>query len=183
MEQTETPEQRFEEAFQVADAARQSVIQFLETVSQSDSQHRPDSDQWSIGEIAHHLVLVERRFRDRILRITAEGEKGPFKTDEVLAGRPFKLEDSVDADKVGKGKAPEFVWPSAGLAIAQLTAQLGGLREETRSQLASLRAVELGDFWWEHPRLGPMTLYELILYMGYHETRHLSQMKQCLPHT
>jgi len=183
MGQTTTPEQRFEEAFQVADAARQGVIEFLETVSQGDSQRRPDADQWSIGEIAHHLVLVENRFRDRILRITAEGRKGPFKPDQVLAGRAFKLEDAVDADKVGKGKAPEFVWPSEGLEIAQLTAQLGGLREETRSQLASLRAVELGDFWWEHPRLGPLTLYELILYMGYHETRHLSQMKRCLPQT
>ena len=183
MGQTKTPEQRFEEAFEIADAARQSVIQFLETVSQSDSQRRPDADQWSIGEIAHHLVLVENRFRERILRISAEGQKGPFKTDEVLAGRAFKLEDAVDADKVGKGKAPKFVWPSEGLEIAQLIAQLSGLREETQSQLASLRAVELGDFWWQHPRLGPMTLYELVLYMGYHETRHLFQMKRCLPQT
>ena len=55
-----TPEERFEQAFQIADAARQNIIEFLSSVTQEKSQIRPDVDQWSIGEIAHHLILVEK---------------------------------------------------------------------------------------------------------------------------
>ena len=173
-----TPEERFEQAFQIADAARQNIIEFLSSVTQEKSQIRPDVDQWSIGEIAHHLILVEKRFRDLILKIVNESQMESFLIDEVLSKRSFELEDAVDATKIGKGQAPEFLLPLKGMEINKLTAQLVALREETRSQLANLRAMNLDNFWWKHPKLGPLTLYELIQYMGYHETRHLAQMKQ-----
>ena len=173
-----TSEERFEQAFQIADTARQNVIEFLSSVTQEKSQIQPDVDQWSIGEIAHHLILVEKRFRNLILKIVPEGQMESFLIDEVLSKRSFDLEDAVDATKIGKGRAPEFLLPLKGLEITKLTAQLVALRKETRSQLANLRTTNLDDFWWKHPKLGPLTLYELIQYMGYHETRHLAQMKQ-----
>lgn len=173
-----TSEERFEQAFQIADTARKNVIEFLSNVTQEKSQIRPDVDQWSIGEIAHHLILVEKRFRNLILKIVTEDQQESFLIDEVLSKRSFELEDAVDATKIGKGRAPEVLLPLEGLKITKLTVQLVALREETRSQLANLRTTNLDNFWWKHPKLGPLTLYELIRYMGYHETRHLAQMKQ-----
>ena len=173
-----TFEERFEQAFQIADTARQNVIAFLSNVTQEKSQIRPDGDQWSIGEIAHHLILVEKRFRNLILKIVSEDQQESFLIDEVLSKRSFKLEDAVDATKIGKGRAPDSLLPLEGLEITKITAQLVALREETRSQLANLRTANLDNSWWKHPKLGPLTLYELIRYMGYHETRHLAQMKQ-----
>lgn len=173
-----SPEQEFDEALQCAEEAREKVVTFLEGVSQPESEAKPTPDVWSIGEIAHHLLLSERRLSQQILDSIAAGREGDFTAEEVSARRPFPLEDSADAEKSGKGTAPEPTQPSPGLSIADLVADLRQAREETRSQLSPLRSRPLGDLWWEHPRFGPMTLYERIRMSGYHDLKHLKQLER-----
>ena len=87
---------------------------------------------------------------------------------------------TVDTEKSGKGKAPEPVQPSQGLSIENLIEDLRQARTETRSKLLPLRSRPLGNLWWEHPRFGPMTLYERIRMSGYHDLKHLTQLKKCV---
>jgi uncharacterized damage-inducible protein DinB len=175
-----SPEQEFDQALQCLEEAREKVIAFLEGISQPESEAKPTPDVWSIGEIAHHLLLSERRLSQQILDSIANGREGEFSPEEVSAQRPFPLEDTADTEKSGKGTAPEPTQPSFGLSMTDLLADLRQARDETRSQLLSLRSRPLGDLWWEHPRFGPMTLYERIRMSGYHDLKHLKQLEKTI---
>ena len=84
--------------------------------------------------------------------------------------------DTTDVKKSGKGKAREATQPTQGLAVKELCEQLRLLRDETKSRFLPYRSRDLGNFWSQHPRFGPMTLYERICLLGYHERKHLFQM-------
>ena len=178
MGKSDTPEQRFDEAFQVSDEARERLLAFLDRVTQGESERRPGRKEWSIGEIAHHLILVEKRYREYMLETIRARREGQFEEKAVLSKRTFPLQHAADVTKSGKGKAPQPVEPSHGMSIGEMREQLRQIRAETKSQLLPYRTQDLGDFWYEHPRLGPMTLYERTRLIGYHELKHLAQMER-----
>jgi uncharacterized damage-inducible protein DinB len=173
------PEQKFDEALQIADQARDKLLAALEGVSQLDSERKPAPESWSIGEIVHHLLLCEQRLPDQILATAREGE---FNREEVFSKRTFSLEDTSDVEKSGKGNAPEVVKPSQGLPIRDLLTDLRQAREETRAKLLPHRSRNLDNVWWEHSRFGPLTLYERIRLSGYHDLKHLTQIENCISH-
>ena len=175
-----TPEQEFDQALQFAEEVREKVLAFLEGISQTESESKPSPEVWSMGEIAHHLLLSERRLSQQILESIANSREGEFNQEEVLAERPFPLEDTADTGKSGKGTAPEPTQPSPGLPMSDLLIDLRQARGETRAKLLPLRARPLDKLWWEHPRFGPMTLYERIRLSGYHDLKHLKQLENCL---
>ncbi len=175
-----SPEQEFDQALQFLEEVREKLLALLEGISQDESENKSSPEKWSIGEIAHHLLLSERRLSDQILESVASSREGEFDHEEVLAQRPFPLEDTVDTEKSGKGQAPEPVQPSQGLSIENLIEDLRQARAQTRSKLLPLRSRPLGNLWWEHPRFGPMTLYERIRMSGYHDLKHLTQLKKCV---
>ena len=174
------PEQEFDQALQVAEEAREKVLALLEGVSQPDSESKPTPEAWSIGEIAHHLLLSERRLSQQILGSIANSREGDFSQEKVSAQRPFPLEDTADSEKSGKGTAPEPTQPSPGLSINDLLQDLRQARDETRAELLPLRSRPLDNLWWEHPRFGPMTLYDRIRLSGYHDLKHLKQLENRL---
>ena len=173
-----TPEQEFDQALQFAEEVREKVLAFLDGISQKESESKPSPEVWSISEIAHHLLLSEQRLSQQILESIANNREGEFNQEEVLAERPFPLEDTADTGKSGKGRAPEPTQPSPGLPMADLLVDLRQARGETRAQLLPLRSRPLGNLWWEHPRFGPMNLYERIRMSGYHELKHLKQLER-----
>lgn len=175
-----SPEQEFDQALHFAEEVREKVIAFLEGISQAESEAKPTPGVWSIGEIAHHLLLSERRLSQQILDSIANGREGEFDPEEVSAQRPFPLEDTADTEKSGKGNAPEPTQPSPDLPITDLLTDLRQARDETRAQLVPLRSRPLSDLWWEHPRFGPMTLYERIRMSGYHDLKHLKQLEKTI---
>ncbi len=175
-----SPEQEFDQALQYAEEVREKVLAFLEGISQTESENKPSPEAWSISEIAHHLLLSERRLPQQILESIASSREGELNQEEVLAKRPFPLEDTADTGKSGKGTAPELTQPSPGLPIRDLLEELRQARDETRAKILPLRSRPLDNLWWEHPRFGPMTLYERIRLCGYHDLKHLKQLKSCL---
>ncbi len=176
METTTTPEEKFDAALEVMDQARDQVLALIDGISQADSEKRSGPDEWSIGEVAHHLFLVEKRHGQGMLDKLTQNQGENLDPEQVLAERPIPLEDMADVAKSGKGKAPEGTRPTHGLGLKELAEDLRQLRQETRSQLLPHRSRDLDEFWWAHPRFGPMTLYERIRLVGYHDLKHLAQM-------
>ena len=175
-----TSESKFDIAYSGMAQARAQVLSFIEGVSQADSEIRPGADEWSIGEISHHLLLVEKRHVQGMLEQIAEGQTEDFDRKLVLTKRLIPLEHTADISKSGKGKAPEGTHPTHGLLLKELTESLRQIRRETRAKLLPYRSRNLGNLWWEHRRFGSMTLYERICLIGYHDLKHLAQMARVL---
>lgn len=166
---------KLDEAIALPEDALARVRAFLAEVSQAESERRPAPDAWSIGEIAHHLVLVTRKFA-ALLQIVATQLPDRFDYAGVVAKRRCALPD-LAADK---GVAPENVRPTAGGNIQELAQELGVAWEGGKAALRSIAGYDLSRYYWEHYRLGPLTLYEAIALQGYHALKHLAQMKRTL---
>ncbi len=174
------PAQQLEEALAVGEDALARIRAFLRRVTQPESERKPDPAAWSVGEIAHHLVLVIRRAGDRCPQIVAGEPPDRFEYAEVAAKRRFALSDVADVAKGGKGVAPEAVRPTAGGDIRKLSEDLAAAWEGTKVSLRALRDRDLGRYYYEHYRLGPLTLYEYVAFQGYHALKHLAQMERTL---
>jgi len=174
------PSRRLDEALAVAADAVGRIRAFLGRVGQAESERKPDAAAWSIGEIAHHLVLVIRRAGPRCPGIVAADPPDRFDYAAVAAKRRFTLPDVADVAKGGKGVAPEAVRPAPGGDICKLPADLADAWEGTVAALQPLRERDLSRYYYEHYRLGPLTLYEYIEFQGYHALKHLAQMARTL---
>ena len=142
---TTTPEEKMDAALGILDQAHDQVLKLIDGISQADSESRPGPDAWSIGEVAHHLLLVEKRHCQGMLEMIAADQRGNFSWEQVLAERPIPLEDMADVSKSGKGKAPEGTRPDPGLVLKELAEDLRQLRRQTKSQLLPHRSRNLDD--------------------------------------
>ena len=172
--------QRLDEACAVAGDAVARVRAFLGDVGQAESERRPGPAAWSIGEIAHHLVLVIRRAGAHCPEAVASDPPDRFDYAAVVGKRRFTLPDIADVSKGGKGVAPEAVRPAAGGDIRKLSQDLAGAWEAAAAALRPLRDRDLAPYYYVHYRLGPLTLYEYIAFQGYHTLKHLAQMERTL---
>ena len=169
-------QQRFDEAFRIADEARARTIALLRRVSQADSGRRPEPSAWSLGEIAHHLILTDLRTVYTIHASYAEGKLDEFTPEQVKTARPFPLADTGDVAKTGKGTAPAFAVPTPGQSVNSLLGRLEQIRTLMKAELARLRDHDLGRLFVVHQRFGPLSLYDRIAFTAYHEQKHAAQM-------
>ena len=174
------PARQLEEALAVGEDALARIRAFLGRVTQPESERKPGPAAWSVGEIAHHLVLVIRRAGARCPEIVAGEPPDRFDYAEVAVKRRFTLPDVADVKKGGRGVAPEPVRPTAGGDIRKLSQELAAAWESTKAAVRALRDRDLSRYYYEHYRLGPLTLYEYLTFQGYHALKHLAQMERTL---
>lgn len=110
---------------------------------------------WSAREVLAHLILGERNdWIPRVRHLLAHGEALPFV--------PFVRED----------------W--GGLPQAELATLLATFAAERQANLATLRALALGSAelarMGRHPKLGRVTLGELLTTWAVHDLTHVDQL-------
>jgi len=172
--------ERFDRTLVLVDEARAEILAFLSRVTQAQADRRPGPAEWSVGEIAHHLALWERGSMARVAELAGAAAPDERIPEDVLRRRPYRLEDSWNVAVTGKGTAlPEFI-PRPGLPLAELTAVLHQARAHTRLILTPYRDQDLAARIYLHHRLGPITLYERIAFVAYHDRKHLRQMERTM---
>ena len=174
------PARQLEDALAVGGGVVPRLRASLVDVSQAESERRPDPAGWSVGEVAHHLILVFRRAAARCPEIVATEPPDRFEYAAVVAKRTWTLPDIADIEKGGRGVAPEAVRPTPGGAIRTLADELGAAWDELQAALRPLRGRDLSRYYYEHGRLGPLNLYEFIAFQGYHALKHLKQIERTL---
>ncbi|MFG6149897.1 DinB family protein [Halobacillus sp. B23F22_1] len=148
---------------------REDLITFLKEVPNDDAQQKPDKDSWSILEIAEHLYLMEQLISYQIGQQLEEGS--PQETAEKpihkTTNRDFKVE------------APEVVQPKGEFnSVEELSDALAKSRETTLFLIHNKEKETLEKYAFPHPSFGDMSLKQWVEFIGWHELRHLDQMKE-----
>jgi len=172
--------ERFDRAFALLDDTREKVLDSLRTVDQGQADRRPAENEWSVGEVAHHLAITEREIMAKVADLAANAKPHEYDYDEVIKKRPYRLEDSWDITKTGKGTHPPELTPTPGRPLPELVEGLRAARAHTVQLLAPFRDQDLSVKFFVHRRMGPMTLYERIAFTAYHDLKHLKQMERAL---
>ena len=138
---------------------------------------RADAETWSAAEVLEHLHRVENgiaRLLSRSLeRAKADGLESESEVGSVMA--------SLDAlrvtDRSRRISAPEPVMPRGELSSAQAMVALTESRQALISALREADGLALGQVTRAHPTLGPLNLYQWVLFVGQHEARHVGQLQ------
>jgi hypothetical protein len=157
---------------------RSRVVAAALTLTPEDSARRPSPDAWSVDEILTHLGLVEPGVAKRIaksVRLAKEAGLARETSEEpvlhFLDGRRIETGET-------KQVAPEFVDPKQILPQAGALAALARSREALNAALAEADGWALAEVVAPHPVLGPLNMYEWLIFLGQHERRHLAQLER-----
>ena len=154
------------------ESVRAQLLKEAEGLTQAQSDWRPGVDEWSVGEILHHLTLAEvgtGKLTSRLLK-DAPQPIPPFPADL----RGFS---PVPPPPPGPAKAPEVVYPERGHPLPRLLVGLKTVRERSRQSVERMAAVDPRGLRWRHFTLGEMDLAQWWLLHVRHETDHLQQLR------
>lgn len=158
------------------EAAHARFIAATAGLSAEQLQFRPAEGQWTIGEIAEHLAIVN----DGFLRIThkllkqAEAAGKPART--VLDLGPTSLTDAGEQNPT-RFPAPERVHPSGTLALAEAQAKMREALDGFAAIKSRIEATDLSDDGFPHPAFGPINAYQWMILLGEHQDRHRLQIE------
>jgi uncharacterized damage-inducible protein DinB len=148
-------------------------------VPAADRERRPAPEVWSAAEVLDHLAVVEagivRLLAKRVRDGRAAGTLGAeTESSSILAA--FDAAPLVDRSRAIE--APEFVRPRPGASAAAALAALDASRGALLDELARADGLALGTIVQAHAVLGPLTLYQWLLFLGHHEARHAEQLEE-----
>jgi len=155
------------------DAARAEVLSEADALSQTQADWRPTPNDWSVGEILHHLTLAEintGKLTSKLLKEMGDAA-APYPSD-LAAFAP------VPPWPPGPREAPPVVRPEKCYPIAQLLHDMRAARERSRQSLERLATVDPRAYTWRHFTLGEMDLGQWWMLQAHHDRDHLQQLRR-----
>jgi uncharacterized damage-inducible protein DinB len=158
------------------EAVRTEVLNEVERLSDAQAAWRPADNEWSVGEILHHITLAEVNTGKLTTKLTREAEAAgtakPFPTDlRELA----PLQAAAGAERAD---APQQVWPERGKPIGGLIADMKAVHERSRQSMDRLAAMDPRPLVFKHFRFGPLDLSQWWRLQAEHEAMHLRQIRE-----
>ncbi len=158
------------------DEQRSVLKSAFESVPQEMRDQQPAPDRWSTANIIEHLAIVETRVAGFLSQRIAEARAGL--EPETLTGPILPTIDYKRVhDRSNRVKAPETAIPT-GLDSVSAWAALESAGLKMRAMIESGDGLALSSLTHPHPRLGPMSVYEWVAFMGAHEVRHAEQIRE-----
>jgi hypothetical protein len=150
---------------------RNILIKEITSLSDAQFNSKPDMNKWSIAQVCHHLVLVEKASIKAIawgLKEIDSTQKERKKVHLILMDRTKKL------------NAPKIVEPDVEPFEAQHIIDL--LNDSRKKLLTFLSTIEdtsiLAEKSVKHPAFGELPLDQWIEQIYLHEQRHIEQIKE-----
>jgi len=149
---------------------REQLLKEIAILNDTQFNHQPHANSWSIAQICHHLVLVEASTNKAI----AWGVSSQENTN------PERINVQQIKDRSRKLTAPKIVEPASEPFEKQ---EILKLLEDTRQQFTTfLLTLEnptlLAKKAVNHPALGKLPLDQWIEQVYLHEQRHIEQIHE-----
>lgn len=146
----------------------------VNSVDRSLFTKRPAENEWSVGEVVHHLLLVEERVLAELARTidTTTPKVGFLK--RLLPMRIVSL-------RVKRIEAPKVVRPAQTVPERdQLLHDYDLARQRLKDFCVAQGAAKLRGTSLPHPVFGYINGVAAVSMVGFHEQRHLKQINQII---
>ena len=168
---------RLQEIDEFLDQRRAEVLTAVASVH--DADHLPvPAGTWSVAAVVDHLRLTEtsvsKLLHVTVSRLPADARVPETETTSVL----HRVDHSRLADRDQRRPAPAIVQPRTDLTIAEALAGLEASRASLRNSLREADGIALGTFSYPHPMFGALDLYQWLVFVGLHESRHACQIRE-----
>jgi uncharacterized damage-inducible protein DinB len=152
------------------DEIRNNLIKEIVSLSYDEFNGRPDRNHWSIAQVCHHLVLVEKA----TAKVIDWGLKENNSTNKERKNIHLIL------DRTKKIKAPQIVEPETEpFEVQQIIDLLSNSRKKLMTLLNTIEDTSiLAKKSVNHPAFGELPLDQWLELIYLHEQRHIEQIKE-----
>jgi uncharacterized damage-inducible protein DinB len=152
------------------DVTRKNLVQEITSLTADEFNGQPGKEMWSIAQVCHHLVLVEKT----TAKVIGWGVK------ESLSTNIERRKVELILDRTKKIQAPKIVEPDEQpFDVQQMIDLLNDSRERLMSVLHTIGDKSLlTEKSVNHPAFGELPLDQWVELIPLHEQRHIEQIKE-----
>lgn len=167
-----------EERAQLVEWLERSQETFLSAIGRVSRMHwpwKPSSGQWSIGEIAEHVVLAEALMFNVVQGAVADNPNPDWQSQ--TAGKTDLLVRVMPSSRHGKAQAPDPTHPTQQLTSTQVVERF--LRERMRISrfvVETEHPIKAHTRAHPFPMFGTLNAYQWLIYIPLHTLRHAEQI-------
>lgn len=133
--------------------------------------HKPAPEQWSIGEIVHHLVLVEvQRLQMMKEMLAGRRESAPPRTEVIADISSYRRKEQ-------RVQTIEMMQPTPDLPAKTLLLGFRRGRTDTRAFASTIDMEKLQRIWLITKSFGPLNGAEYLEFLAAHTERHADQIQ------
>ncbi|MFJ8266011.1 DinB family protein [Peribacillus asahii] len=149
---------------------RNNLVKEITSLSYDQFNMRPGMNKWSIAQVCHHLVLVEKASTKAII----------WGVEEIDSTQKERKKIHLILDRKKKIKAPKIVEPDVEpFEVQQIIDLLSDSRKELLTFLSTVEDKSiLAKKSVKHPAFGELPLDQWIEMIYLHEQRHIEQIKE-----
>jgi len=155
--------------------AHEQFSAVVKNIDQKTSERQPSPGEWSVGEVTHHLVLMERKIRQmvRTMRWGLMSKKLP---PEMRKPAPL---EKVSERKQRVKTFATFI-PLHGRMFAESLQKLDRERQMTIKFARRVNLNKLRPRYVRHPFIGALSGEEWLWFLAHHQQRHAKQIEEIL---
>src|SRR6266516_2097768 len=167
---------RIEEVINYLDTERDALREAVERVPPELRDKQPGPDRWSVAQVLQHLGIIEKRIGLGMAKWVTDARTGGLGSETETSSVMNSLPHQLITDRSQRRNAPEEVRPKGNIDARAAWVTLQGSREALRASFLAGDGLALSQVIQPHPVLGPINLYQWMLFVGSHEMRHTAQV-------
>jgi hypothetical protein len=168
---------RIREVVEELEAARKRLLDSVASLSGDDMDFSPSTDQWSVGEILHHLRLTEESVVRVLTKLADKAEKADLGPDLGTSSIVHSLDRLNIETAVDRIVSPASVVPTKGIPARELLEGLSGSRVALMNAIEPCARFDMTQIPFPHPVFGKLDAYQWVLFVAKHEDRHRRQIE------
>jgi hypothetical protein len=169
---------RTREVLTLLDSHRAALAEAVAAVPVALRERRPAPGRWSAAEVLEHLAIVEGGITQLL-----HAQVGAARSAGLGVERDTSpVVPTVPVDRLLDRSAPITAsarsQPTGGLGADAAWEALAERRRTLRELVLAADGAALSDVVIPHPILGPLSVYQWLVFIGAHEGRHAGQIRE-----
>jgi hypothetical protein len=169
---------RSEEVLNYLDQTGTELRAAVDSIPSPARNTKPAADQWSVAQILDHLAITNSRVAALVSKSIAEAKANGLGPDTATGRVLGTIPTERILDRTTKVQAPEMIRPRSEVDAETAWADLEQAREKLRAAFLTGDGLALDQVIQPHPVLGPINMYQWVLFNGSHEARHTLQIRE-----
>jgi DinB family protein len=152
--------------------AQTTFLSAVDAVPVEQWKSKPSAEEWSVAEVAAHLVMIERTVIGAADRVTQKVPK------EIPRSKRLHLPLWLLEGRIVRRKSPIPLDPALVGSKEELLGELRATRDRTLAFMEETKGRDLSAYNWPHPFLGRLNTYEWFEMIAGHQLRHAKQVRE-----
>jgi hypothetical protein len=169
---------RTEEVLDYLNKTRDELRAAVDSIPANLRDQKPAADRWSAAQVLNHLAIAHKLVAALVGKAISEAQATGLGPETATSSVVNTIPAERILDRSRKVPAPEKIRPRDQVDIQTAWSEFDQARESLRAAFLSGDGLALAQVIQPHPILGPINMYQWVLFNGSHEARHTLQVRE-----